>query len=73
MQVKYIEYENPFDAGGKTRLKVERETKTRYVVRYNDRAVGYYKKHPTDKDGSFVRQVPRVCWDRLAKLVIVEE
>lgn len=64
---KYIEQENPFVAGGVSRYKVERETAKYYVVRYNDRAVGYYKKHPTDKDGSFVKRRGSIRWEHLAR------
>lgn len=73
MPVKYIEEDNPFVAGGTARYKVERETKLYYVVRYNERAVGYWKKHPLDKDGSFVKRRGAGPWDRRATLRIVED
>lgn len=73
MKVKYIDRENPFVSGGVSRYKVEHETNHYYVVRCNDVALDYYRKHPTDKDGSLVRRRGADKWEQLATLRIVED
>lgn len=69
---KYLVRNNPFVEGGKTILKVVRETKTTYVVKYNNVAEGKFRKPPVEKNGAFVDSIPKDKWDKPYTLMIKE-
>ena len=72
MLEKYIEWDNPFDKSGKTRLKILRETKTQYIAQCNENAFRRFRKPNCEFDGAYVRSVNEERWAPTRILRIID-
>ena len=68
---KYIEWDNPWDKSGKTRLKVVRETKTQYIA-CSGKLFERYKKPAVEYDGTPVERVHVERWPAPKILRIID-
>lgn len=68
--MKWIEQANPFVAGGISRYRIIRETKTQYVCEHN---VRFHKPKNDERDGCPVKMVGGDLWDHFGTLRVKAE